>query len=248
MSGDRFGDLGGEERPPEERRTIGERLEERDRTHPEPVERPPEHRRPSTRYAWVVGVAFFIVVVLAAINSLPNEGRSIRGPKAGKQLADFAVPLVTSSLEGDANVRQAKGGSEGAGPVPACEVRSDEVLNSCELTKRPSVITFVFDRGADCQPQVDRVERMRRGLKGVNFAVVYFSRKDRPELRKIVSRRGWTLPVGVDEDGAVANVYGVGGCPTTIFAHAGGKVRRTVLGPITEDALRREIRALRAAS
>jgi len=242
VSDDRFGDLG--EEPRADGRTVGERLEERDRTHPEPPDRPPEHRRPSARYAWVVGVAFFAVAVIGAINSLPNEGRSIRGPKPGGTLPHFSAPLATSSLEGDANIRQNEKGADSAGPVPACEVRSPDVLNSCRLTRRPSVITFVFDRGADCHPQVDRVERMRQSVKGVNFAVVYFTRMDRTELRKVVERRGWKLPVAVDEDGAVANLLRVGGCPTTVFAYRGGKVRRAVLGPITEQGLRERSRAL----
>ena len=44
--------------------------------------------------------------------------------------------------------------------------------------------------------------------------------------------------MGVDEDGAIANLYGVGGCPTTIFARPGGRVLDTELGNVTEDELR----------
>jgi hypothetical protein len=72
----------------------------------------------------------------------------------------------------------------------------------------------------------------------VQFATVYFSRKDREEIRRIVEARGWTQPVAVDPDGAVANLYGVGGCPTTIFARAGGTVADVELGNLTEDELR----------
>ena len=46
-------------------------------------------------------------------------------------------------------------------PIPACQVRTEEVVNLCDLRRRPVVLTFVFDRGADCLPQVDRTERMR---------------------------------------------------------------------------------------
>ena len=48
MSEDRFEDLG------PARGRIGDRLAERDRSHPEPV-RPPEVPRPGNKYAWVVG-------------------------------------------------------------------------------------------------------------------------------------------------------------------------------------------------
>jgi hypothetical protein len=237
--GDRFG---GSSEP--ERRSAAERLEERDRSHPEPEARRPDVPRPASRYAWVVGIAFFVVIVIAAVNSLPNEGKAIRGPRAGARMPQFSAPLATSDLEGDANVCQRAPCSKNAGPVPACQVRSRAVLNVCELWRRPVVLTFVFERGADCFPQVDRVERMMRSVRGVNFAVVFFSRKERTEVRAIVTRRGWTMPVAVDQDSAVVNLYRVGGCPTTVFAYAGGRVRSTRLGFLTEDELRSGARRL----
>jgi len=32
----------------------------------------------------------------------------------------------------------------------------------------------------------------------------------------------WTMPVGYDRDGAVSDLYRVGGCPTVAFAYPGG--------------------------
>ena len=78
----------------------------------------------------------------------------------------------------------------------------------------------------------------------MRFAVVYFTRKHRDEVRDIVTRRGWTMPVGVDRDGALTNLYRVGVCPTTVFAYRGGRVRRTLLGFLTEDQIRRQARTL----
>ena len=79
---------------------------------------------------------------------------------------------------------------------------------------------------------------MKDEFPGVNFAVVYFSDEDREEVAEIVRRRKWTMPVAHTPDGAVVNLYGVGGCPTTVFARAGGKVLESMLGPISEDGLR----------
>jgi hypothetical protein len=50
--------------------------------------------------------------------------------------------------------------------------------------------------------------------------------------------------VGVDHDGAVTNLYRVGGCPTTVFANSGGRVLETRLGPLTENQLVAEARRL----
>jgi len=237
---DRFGDLGAGARS----KSAAERLEERDRTHPEPRPRPPEVPRPSSRYAWLVGIVFFVAIVVAAINAIPNSGDALRGPRSGTPLPRFSAPDVLGPLEGDANVKQRPGDSDSAGRLPACSVLGKGVVNSCQLAEKPLVLTFVFDRGADCFPQVDRVERAMTGMRGVNFAVVYFSRKDRDEVREIVRRRGWTMPVALDRDGAVSNVYGVGGCPVTVFAHAGGEVQGSEIGFLTEEELRARARRL----
>jgi hypothetical protein len=244
LSDDRFDDLSARRRE-----TIGDQLAERDRTHPEPSEGPPEVPRPGNKYAWVVGIAMLMGIgVLLFTTALPNTGEGLEGPTTGRQLPDFAAPSVSGNIEGEANVCQRRECPESAGPIPACEVRGEEIVNICRLRDRPLVLTFIFDRGADCYPQVDRTERVKERLPGVTFASVFFSRKDRSELRRLVEARRWTQPVAVDEDGAVANLYGVGGCPTTVFARAGGQVAETALGNLTEDALLRKARRIQSAS
>jgi hypothetical protein len=244
VSDDRFDDLGGgaERRSA---RSVGDELAERDRTHPEPAGRP-EVPRPGNKYAWLVGIlALMGLSVLLFTQTLPNTGEGLEGPEPGSRLKAFAAPSARGDLEGQANVCQRRSEcNERSGNVPACSVRGEGVVNLCELRRRPLVLTFVFDRGADCLPQVDRTERLREDVPGVTFATVFFSRKDRDELRRIVESRGWRQPVAVDEDGAVANLYGVGGCPTTVFADAGGRVRGTELGNLTEDELRERAQRL----
>jgi hypothetical protein len=244
MPDDRFGDLGAPDR-----RSAAERLEEQDRIDPEPDDprrRAPVPVRPTNRYAWVVGILLFMAVsVFAVTTSLNNSGEGLRGPAVGTKLPDFAAPSATGSAANsdDANVRQARGGNAAAGPVPACEVVSEEVVNVCELRREPLVLTFLVTRGADCEPQVDRVERMRDEFPQVEFAAVV-SGNDREDVEQIVDRRRWTMPVGVDRDGAVVNLYGIAVCPTTVFSTPGGKVRRVELGNLTEDELRAHIRRL----
>jgi hypothetical protein len=232
VSDDRFDDL-----------TTGEKLAERDRTHPEPVKRP-EVPRPGNKYAWAVGILMLMGLgVLLFANTLPNTGEGLEGPEPGSTLKAFAAPSALGSIEGDANVCQREPCPDQAGELPACELRAEGVVNICQLREQPLVLTFIFDRGADCYPQVDRAERVSADLEGVNFATLFFTRKDRDEVRNLVEGRGWRQPVAVDQDGAVANLYGVGGCPTTVFARAGGRVVDTRLGNLTEDELRR--RAMR---
>jgi peroxiredoxin len=248
MPEDRFGDLGGGGgEPPERKRSAAERFEEQDRINPEPdaPERRPQVPRPGNRYAWVVGILMLMAVSIAFVTtSLPNQGEGLRGPDVGSRLPDFAAPAVTGELDGVANVRQREGGNDAAGKKPACELVAEDVVNVCELRRKPLVLTFVVTRGADCEPQVDRVERVRREFEDrVNFAVVV-SGNEREEVAEIVRRRDWEQPVAVDEDGAVVNLYGVGVCPTTVLSLPGGRVRDVALGNLTEDQLRARIRSL----
>jgi hypothetical protein len=186
--------------------------------------------------------------VLLFAQTLPNRGEGLKGPERGSTLRAFAAPSALGNLEGDTNLCQARPCPEQAGPRPACEVVSEEVVNLCQLRRRPLVLTFIFDRGADCYPQVDRTERVRRELDGVTFATVFFTHKERAEIRELVEARRWRQPVAVDTDGQVANMYGIGGCPTTVFTRAGGRVADTELGNLTEEQLRRKAERLLESS
>ena len=184
--------------------------------------------------------------VILFTTTLPNSGEGLDGPKPGTRLKAFAAPSVRGDLEGDANVCQRRRVQRERRQDPGVRgAASRDVVNLCELWRRPLVLTFIFDRGADCLPQVDRTERARQTLPGVNFATVFFSRdKSRDDLRAVVEGRGWKQPVAVDEDGALANIYGIGGCPTTVFARPGGRVASTEIGNITEAEIERRARRL----
>jgi hypothetical protein len=242
---DPFADLGGEPRKKSRAEEIGDRLAERDRIDPEEPPRPPQPtRRPGSKYAWAVGILLFMgIIALYFTTAQPNKGEGVRGPATGTTLSAFAAPLASGALSGDANVCQRTPCPEEAGKVLACDVRSDQVLNSCKLREGPAVLTFVVTQGTDCEPQVDRVERMRRQFPDVQFAVV-LSGLDRDEAVQIVRRRRWKLPVGLDPDGAVTNLYGIGVCPTTVFSDKNGKVRETSLGNVTEEQLRARVRRI----
>jgi peroxiredoxin len=112
----------------------------------------------------------------------------------------------------------------------------------CARDTRPLVLTFVVTRGTDCEPQVDRVERVRRQFPGAEFVTVV-SGDSREETEALAQARRWRQPVAVDEDGSVVNLYGIGICPVTIFARE-GRVRDLKLGNLTEAQLRRRVERL----
>jgi AhpC/TSA family len=233
---DRFADLGPGKA---EGRSAAERFEELDEREPEPRPKPPSTPRPGGRYAWVVGIAFVIALIVAGANALRHSGAGYRGIPAGKRLAPFAAPLATSSNDKDANIQPRAGGGHPA----ACSIHLAGVVNVCDLRSRPLVLTFVATGGSGCDSQLDRVERVRRSFPGVAFVGVV-SRKSLSDAHGMVSSHRWGFPVALDRDAAVFNLYGIGDCPTTVFARRGGISAGTRRGGLTEAQLRAEVRTL----
>jgi hypothetical protein len=170
------------------------------------------------------------------------ERRMREGPRRGERLPAFAAPLTEAGAEADAdaNVCQEEPCAAEEGPAPVCDVDAEDVLNLCELRRRPFVLTFALGDSEDCQEQIGRADGLRGEFPELGVAAVVSSgAKPRP---------GWKQTVAVDEDGAVANLYGVGTCPLTIFARRGGRVLETVSGELSPRELREKARELVARS
>jgi hypothetical protein len=231
---DRFEDLGA----PEEQRSAAERLADLDERDPEPDDprrRAPEPARQGGRYMWVVGVAALIVISVALLHQIGSgSGTYLRGPQVGRQLPEFAAPLVDGPNK-DANVIPRSSDSD---TTAACDVRVPGSLNICDRWDKPIVLSFLFLRGAHCEPEFDRLERVRREFAGRVEVIGVFFERDRGRVRDVVKKHRWGFPLVVDRDGAITNLYAVGGCPTTVFAAKGGKVRETRTGDLSEGDLR----------
>jgi peroxiredoxin len=235
---DRFGDLG-ERRPSaaerlaagDEAELAAERAERQRREGPQ---------RPSSAYSWVVGIVFLIAVAVAGVNLLRSGGPGALGPKRGAQLPVFAAPLATGPLDGDANVKTKK---SQPGNTYACDVNAPGAVNVCTLRSKPIVMTFMFTRFANCTPQMDRVQQVQAQFPQVNFLGVII-RESKKSAAALVREHGWTFPIVFDRDGEVSNIYGIGGCPTTVFAAKGGRVRATRLGELSVAQLRAAIGGL----
>jgi hypothetical protein len=181
-------------------------------------------------------LAVFVVALLGwiALNSAATDTAGSKGLQAGDELPPFAMPLSTSACKGrcDANVAT-KADQGAAGAKPACAVRGEDILNSCELAEGgPFVLAFVFTPVERCRAQVPLLEAAARRNPDVEFRVVAV-RADAAAARGLRS----ALPVGYDHDGAVANEYAVVVCPTITFVRAGGTVAGSTVGPLGEQAI-----------
>jgi thiol-disulfide isomerase/thioredoxin len=204
---------------------------------------PPEGPRRTTIYSLIVGVAFIALIVIAGINTISNDSGGVLGAsdEAGAPLEQFAVPDARRDAAGDANIAQDDCDSaripcpEESRRTPACEVSVAGAIRVCDLFNRPLVLSFWFTRGGDCENQQDVFERAYRDYEGrVNFLAVDV-RDGRDEVRRLIEERNWTHPVGLDRDGALANLYRVGGCPTFVYAFPGGILQSTSIGELSDE-------------
>jgi len=202
---------------------------------------PPPPPAGVSSFTWVIGVIGVLAIAYITLNTIRTDAPGSRGVKVGDALPPFAAPLALSNLDGDANTAGRSG--EGA-RRPACTVRGARILNSCELAERgPVVLAFLATRSQRCLRQIDVLERVRAQFPKVQFAAVAV-RGERADVRRLVRRRGWRIPVGYDRDGAVSNAYAVAVCPTITFAKRGGAVAGTSLELLDEAALTARVKAL----
>lgn len=256
------GERGGGRRPSGRtpRRPSG-RDERQGHTPPRGLASPDAPKRAS-RYSMFVGLAFTAIIVIALLNLVGNDDAGIAGvsgEEEGQPLAEFALPSLRGRSDADANVFQDDcESSRNPCPAeqqrtPACEIDPSEAIRVCDLFDKPLAVSFWFTRGGDCNPPQDAFDRVARRYEGrVNFLSVNI-RDDRSTVAEVVRERGWRVPVGLDPDGAVSNLYRVGLCPTIELAYPGGILyrARTAYAPdevrgFVEDLLRAS--KLRAAT
>ena len=196
----------------------------------------PDAPRPGSRYSIFVGFAFVAIIVVALFNLIGDDDSGILGVSddEGMPLAEFAVPNALGSSDADANVAQDDCETsrnpcpEDEQRAPACEidVSETEAIRVCDLFDKPLAISFWFTRGGDCIPSQNAFDAVARRFEGeVNFLSVDI-RDNRADVARIVRDNGWDVPVGLDPDGAVSNLYRVGVCPTILLAYPGGILYR----------------------
>lgn len=210
------------------------------------------------RYSIVVGLLFLAIIAVATIHTIERGGggKTLGLDKLPPRwpLPEFAVPAGAGRLEGDANVAQddCETGEvpcpEGARRTPACRIHTAGAIRVCDLFNQPLVISFWFSEGGGCVSQQDVVQQVFRRYRGRVGFLSLDIRDDRETLRNLIRRHGWTLPVGYDRDGAVAGLYGIGGCPTFAYVYPGGTLQDATIGDLTAGQLSYRVKRLLQAT
>jgi len=199
------------------------------------------------RYSIIVGLLFLAVIAVATYHTINggNGGQTLgRDPLPPRwPLPEFAVPAGASTLEGEANVAQddcetaAIPCPESSQRTPACRIGRAGAIRICDLFDRPLVISFWFTKGDGCANQQDVAQQVFQRYRGRVGFLSLDIRDDRGTLRDLIREHGWAMPVGYDRDGAVASLYGVGGCPTFAYVLPGGTLQSASIGDLTAAQL-----------
>lgn len=214
--------------------------------------------RPPAIYSVLVGLVFIAIIAVASINALRTDDSGVIGAsdEGDLPLAQFAVPNARIELEGDPEANIAQDDCESAQipcpesdrRTPACEVEVEGALRVCDLFERPLVLSFWFTRGGECEAAQDTFEQAYRSFKDrVNFLGINV-RDERGEVQGLIDDHGWTHPIGLDRDGALSNLYRVGGCPTFLYVYPGGILESTSLGELDDAELAKRVEDLIRAS
>jgi hypothetical protein len=208
---------------------------------------PAPQRRGPGRSSWIAIVLIAILLVYIGANFVRNRdaGPGSRGPAVGTRAHPFAAPLATSSLEGSVNVAT-KPNQGQAGKVPACTVTVPGSVNACRLWRRgPVVVVFFATRGGRCVDELDTVARVAPAHPDVTFLAVAL-RGGRGDVAGLVRSHRWRFPVAYDEDGRLANLYGVAVCPQLTYVRRGGTVAGTNVGELSQQELEAQVAELEA--
>jgi len=218
----------------------------------EPSERP----RRATVYSLIVGMAFIALIAVAGINTISTKNKGVLGATNDNEmpLAQFAVPNARTGAGGDANIAQDDCDAaripcpSGNQRTPACQVDVPGALRVCDFFDKPLVLSFWFTRGGDCENQEDVFQDAYDRYKDeVNFLAIDV-RDSTSEVQDLIKSHNWTHPVGLDRDGALSNLYRVGGCPTFVYAYPGGIFQATSIGKLDDQQFFSKVDALIAAS
>jgi hypothetical protein len=213
---------------------VAARRKRSDRQRAEPV-------IDTRRYRWAIGIFGIGLVIVISIVQLASNGVKGGGVAPGTRLENFAAPVATSNLVGDANLAK------------PCKLSyfGTRAVNTCLLDRRtPLVIAFFVTGSDDCKRSIDAVQAVSREFSpsAVQFAAVAVD-ASQSSTAALVRSHHWTIPVAYDRDGAVGQVYGVQFCPMIELAYRGGLVKDRLIGNNWENAQRlaNRVRALVAS-
>ena len=190
----------------------------------------PDRPRPSGRYSMFVGLAFVALIVVALLNLLERRRTPASSSSAACRWPGSRCPTPSprrrsmptrTSPRTTARARATRARRTTGGRLPARST-APGAIRVCDLFDKPARDLVLVHPRRRLRPQPGRLRRGRRPIPRPGQLPQHRRpRRSRGRSPRIVREHGWTVPVGLDRDGAVSNLYRVGVCPTIVLAYPG---------------------------
>jgi cytochrome c biogenesis protein CcmG, thiol:disulfide interchange protein DsbE len=106
---------------------------------------------------------------------------------------------------------------------------------------RPALVVFWASWCEPCQSEAPAVERLARSVAGRGRVVGVDWSDAAQSARSFIKKYGWSFSNLRDSGGDVGLAYGLRNLPTTFVIGVGGRIKKTLLGPQTEQSLGRAL-------
>lgn len=200
-----------------------------------------------TRYSLYVVILAAILLIAFTIHVALNSHKGATSIRPGVRIPPFAAPYAVGGPAGEVDVAtHANDGS--AGKVPACSERGPGILNICELYERGPVVLALFFRAGSCPTILEDLQRLAPSFPQVGFAAVAV-KEGASSVAPLVRAKHLTVPVGVDGEGRLGELFAMVSCPQITFVYPGGVVQSaSLLSTPSLASLRTRVASLLAAS
>ncbi|HXC23062.1 MAG TPA: hypothetical protein VNU28_00640 [Solirubrobacteraceae bacterium] len=180
-----------------------------------------------TRYGLYVVILAAILLIVFTIHVALSSHKGATSIHPGARIPPFAAPYAIGGPAGEVDVAtHANDGS--AGKVPACLERGPGILNICELYERGPVVLALFFQAGSCPGILDDLQQLAPAFPQVSFAAVAV-KEGASSVARLVRAKHLTVPVGVDGEGRLGELFAMVSCPQITFVYPGGVVQSAAL-------------------
>ena len=194
------------------------------------------HRNPPWRQT--AAVAFGLLLTLSFFSACGASGGATQ-EKQAITLADLPAGLGRGYPLAQVDSQPAAGGLLKQGePAPDFTMTLDDgrYLRLSDLQGKPVVLNFWATWCGPCRLEMPELVKAA-GADPTLVVLATDVQEARSPVEDFAAEFKMNLPIVLDKDGKVRNLYRVPGLPTTYFIDKTGKIASVVVGPLTPQVL-----------
>lgn len=114
------------------------------------------------------------------------------------------------------------------------------VVKLSDFRGKPVFLNFWTSWCGPCRQELPAIQQLYEDKQGSVVVITVnltYTEESADKIKKFVTDSGFTMPVLLDLDGEVGNMYQIGSIPLSLYLDDQGVVRRTFTGAMTEEML-----------